>query len=181
MHRAPERSTTRGRPARRSGAAVTALAALSASAAILLAACGSHSSDAQTSPATVSASTATSVVATTSPPATVAGQLPTVPDCGGGAYKPATLLIVCGIDTEMATGVQWSSWTTGGAQGQGTVHLTVNGQPVQAPARLALSDVTTGAVGPQYSVLEIEWIGSSPLGSPTQRVSLAVEPGSGSK
>jgi hypothetical protein len=120
-------------------------------------------------------------VVTTSPPATVAGQLPTVPDCGAGAYKPPTLLIKCGIATEMATGVQWTAWGTTGADGQGTVHLTVNGHPVTAPARLELSKVTTGAEGPQFSVLEIQWIGTSPTGSPTQRVSLAVEPGSSAK
>jgi hypothetical protein len=123
----------------------------------------------------------TAPVATTSPPATVAGQLPTVPDCGAGAYKPLTLLIKCGIATEMATGVHWTSWGSRGADGQGTVHLTVNGHPVTAPARLALSEVATGSEGPQFSVLEVEWIGPSPTGSPSQRVMLVVDPSSSSK
>ncbi len=153
-----------------------------AAVAIVLAGCSSHSEVTQTSsPSTASTPTMTAPVATTSPPATVAGQLPTVPDCGAGAYKPATLLIKCGIASEMATGVQWTSWDASGAEGQGTVHLTVNGRPTTAPAHLVLSDVATGADGPQFSVLVVQWIGTSPTGSASQRVTLAVEPASSAK
>jgi hypothetical protein len=170
------------RTSRLPGTARLLAGAAAAAIAVILAGCSSHTHVAQTSsPSTTAASPMTVPVATTAPPTTVAGQLPTVPDCGAGAYKPATLLIKCGIATEMATDVHWTSWDANGAEGQGTVHLTVNGHPVTAPAHLILSDVVTGAEGPQFSVLEIQWIGTSPTGSPSQRVALVVQPGSSSK
>lgn len=101
--------------------------------------------------------------ATSSPP-TSAGQLPTVSNCGGGAYEPKTLLIVCGSGTAMATGVSWQSWTAGSASGTGTVHLVVKDQPASAPANLKLDQVKTGPVGPQFSRLTVTWTGASPDG-----------------
>jgi hypothetical protein len=108
----------------------------------------------------------TSAPATTTA-TTVAHQVPTVPNCGGGAYKPATLLIVCGDDTTMATGVSWQSWDATGAAGTGTVRLNAGGTAKTAAARLALSDVVQGGVGPQFSVLTVTWSATSPDGHPT--------------
>jgi len=96
---------------------------------------------------------------------------PTVPDCGGGAYEPKTLLIVCGTvtggtgpGTTMATNVSWASWSQSGASGAGIVNLRVGGQSVTTPARLDLSTVVTGAMGPQFSLLTVTWTGRSPDG-----------------
>ncbi len=116
-----------------------------------------------------SASTTPATVAPASMPATtVAHQLPTAPNCGGGAYKPATLLIVCasGDQAVMATGVTWRSWGDTAALGSGTMHVVVHGQPAARPATLRLAGVTTGSVGPQFTQLTVTWIGSSPTGAP---------------
>ena len=110
-------------------------------------------------------STVRSVPAAPVPPTTAVDQLPTVPNCGGGAYKPETLLIVCGTGTTMATGVSWRSWAPTAASGSGTVHLQVNGQSVSAPAALLLSDVVKGPVGPQYTLLTVTWTGTRPDGN----------------
>jgi hypothetical protein len=109
----------------------------------------------------------------TTPPVT-AGHLPTVPNCGGGAYEPHTLLIVCGVGTTMATGVNWASWTATSAQGNGTVHLDSSGRSVSVPAGLLLDHVVSGTDGPQYSVLTVTWTGPSPDGHPTDTYHLAV-------
>jgi hypothetical protein len=129
-------------------------------------------------PGAVSASTlAPASLAPTSPPSTapttVAGQVPTVPNCGGGAYEPRTLLIVCGVGTTMATGVAWSSWTASTATGNGDVHLTTGGQQVVSPAVLQLSEVRYGSNGPQFSLLTVTWTGPSPDGRPTDTFHLA--------
>jgi hypothetical protein len=115
-----------------------------------------------------------SAVSTSVPSTTVAHQLPTVPDCGGGAYEPATLLIVCGSGGTVATGVTWRSWGTATATGSGTVHLQVHGQAVTAAATLLLSRVVTGSVGPQYTRLTITWTGVSPDGRPQDIYQLQV-------
>ncbi len=149
----------------RLGAALGAVAGLAA-----LAGCGSSGHD-QASVATV-ATVATVASPTTTPPATsrpadtVAHQLPTVGNCGGGAYKPATLLITCtsGDAGVMATAVTWQSWSTTAATGSGTVHLLVHGQETTRPATLTLADVETGAVGPQFRRLTVAWTGPSPTG-----------------
>jgi hypothetical protein len=142
----------------------------------LVAACGSsthgRTGAATGGTSTAAPSTAGSVPATTAAPApasapvtTAVGQLPTVPNCGGGAYEPKTLLIVCGTGTTMATGVSWRSWAPAGASGSGTVHLQVNGRPLSAPAALLLSDVVNGPVGPQFTVLTVTWTGTPPDGN----------------
>lgn len=117
-------------------------------------------------------STLTTLTSSSSPgsssPTTVAGQLPTVANCGGGAYEPHTLLIVCGVGTTMATGVTWSSWTATSALGTGDVHLTAGGRQVTAPADLRLSDVRNGSTGPQFTILTVTWTGASPDGKPVE-------------
>jgi hypothetical protein len=93
-------------------------------------------------------------------------QLPTVPNCGGGAYEPKTLLIVCasGAAATRATGVSWAAWGQSDAHGSGTVMLEVDGQATSSPATLDLGTVVTGPVGPQFTVLTVTWQGSSPDG-----------------
>jgi len=138
--------------------------------------------------------TATSIATTTAPPTTTAPSttlptppssaqvsaappgIPTVPDCGGGAYKPATLLIVCGNNTTMATGVTWGAWTASTAAGSGTVHLVKGATSATAPGRLSLSDVVTGPIGPQFTLLTVTWIGPSPDGKSTDTFRLAEVP-----
>jgi hypothetical protein len=102
--------------------------------------------------------------------------VPTVPDCGGGAYKPATLLIVCGNNTTMATNVTWSAWTASGASGSGTVHLVNGATSATAPGRLALSQAATGPLGPQFTLLTVTWIGPSPDGKASDTFRLAEVP-----
>jgi hypothetical protein len=109
---------------------------------------------------------ATTIVAT--------GHLPTVPNCGGGAFEPETLLIVCGVSSAMATGVSWAYWSPTSATGTGKVHLSVGGRPVEAPARLSLAQVRTGSTGPQYSQLTVTWTGPSPDGHRQDVYRLAV-------
>jgi hypothetical protein len=95
---------------------------------------------------------------------TIAPHLPTVPNCGGGAFEPTRLLIVCGSATTMATGVTWRAWGSSQASGSGTVEMPVNGQPTSAPATLTLGDVVDGAVGPQFTVLTVTWTAAAPDG-----------------
>jgi hypothetical protein len=117
-------------------------------------------------------------VTTVAPPPSTTGNVnlvPTVPNCGGGAYQPHTLLIVCGSGTTMATGVAWRSWESASAQGSGTVHLDINGQAVSAPAALLLSNVVNGPVGPQFTLLTVTWSGTPPDGKPQDRYHLQVQ------
>ncbi len=143
-----------------------------------------------TTVAPASATTAPAVTATRTPAAssvppssvpatTVPGQVPTVPNCGGGAYEPATLLIVCGSGDSavLATGVSWRSWGSTTASGTGTVHLQVKGQPATGLATLTLADVAIGSVGPQFSRLTVAWTGTSPTGTPA--VTYQLQPGGG--
>jgi hypothetical protein len=111
------------------------------------------------------------------PATTVAGQLPTAPDCGGGAYQPATLLIVCasGAAAVSASGVTWRSWGPAAAVGSGTVHLVVHGRPIAQAATFIVTAVRAGPVGPQFTQLVITWTGPSPTGSP--RASYQLQPG----
>jgi hypothetical protein len=136
-------------------------------AAVLAVATGCSSSQKPAAVAAGGASTSVLPTSATQPstPTTVANQLPTVPNCGGGAFEPKTLLIVCGSGTTMATGVSWRSWGKSTASGSGTVQVTVNGHPVVAPATLLLSEVVMGPTGPQFSRLTVTWAGTSPDGS----------------
>jgi hypothetical protein len=138
--------------------------------AVILTGCGSsrHDTAAVGSGSNAGATTAPTAAQAGMPATTVAHQLPTAPNCGGGAYKPATLLIVCGSGDAavMATGVTWRSWGTTAALGTGTMHVMVHGQPAARPATLSLSGVRSGMVGPQFTQLTVTWIGSSPTGAP---------------
>ena len=157
-----------------------------ASAAVVVAvagACGSShprqaAVDNPSTPTSATPAPATSAPATTAPATTVAGQLTTVPNCGGGAYKPATLLIVCGNGNEatMATGVSWTSWNAASAAGTGSVHLVAAGKPVVAPGRLTLGTVKQGSMGPQFTRLTVTWTGTSPDGHPSDVYPLQIEP-----
>jgi hypothetical protein len=125
------------------------------------------------------ASTSTTVrpepATTSAAPTTAVGQVPTVPNCGGGAYKPQTLLIVCGSGTTTATGVSWRSWGSASASGSGTVHLQVKGQAVAAPAALLLTGVVDGPVGPQFTRLTVTWTGTPPDGNARDTYHLQVQ------
>jgi hypothetical protein len=158
---------------------MVATACLSGVLIAFLAGCGSsaHRTTTATSvtPATGAAPSSTAPAAT-SPPQTSVPLTATVPNCGGGAYKPATLLIVCGSATTMATGVTWSSWTASGAEGSGTVRLVEGGTSATAPGHLALSEVVNGSVGPQFTLLTVTWIGTSPDGKATDTFRLAAAP-----
>ena len=167
-----------GTPRRRGGSVVPALAepaALAVAAVLVLGGCGSGSGHSRVSatvhPTSVSrpARSSTSAV-----PPTVAGQLPTVFDCGGGAYEPATLLVVCGDGSTTATQVRWSSWTATAARGTGTVNLPGHA-PV--PAVLTLGRVVPTGSGPEFSQLEVRWTGPSPDGQPSRAFELSTAPG----
>jgi hypothetical protein len=132
-------------------------------------------SSAQVSSGTTAAVPTTAASAPASPSTTAPQQVPTVPNCGGGAYKPQTLLIVCGSGTTMATGVSWRSWEQALASGTGTVHLQVNGQSVSGPATLQLSQVVHGPVGPQYTLLTVTWTGTPPDGKASEIYHLQVQ------
>ena len=119
-----------------------------------------------------SAQTVTTTPATSEPQA-----VPTVFDCGGGAYEPKTLLVVCGVASTNVTNVTWTSWTATGAAGSGTVNLAGSGHHASAPAALSLSTVVQTGNGPQFSQLRVTWSGTSPDGHPVDQFHLAVAPG----
>ncbi len=137
-----------------------------------LSGCGGSSS---TSVRSISPSTTKTIV--TAPPSSLAAPVPTVFDCGGGAYEPKTLLVVCGVATTTVIDVRWTSWNASGAAGSGTVNLNSSGLHGSAPADLALSDVVQTGNGPQFSVLQVTWTGTSPDGHSSDRFKLAVAPG----
>lgn len=149
------------------------VAALGLALALVGAGCGSKGGAVSTPTTAAPTSTSTSPP-TSTPPTTVAHQLPTVPNCGGGAYEPTALFIVCGgTGATMATDVIWSTWTATGATGTGSVHLTSGTSTSTAPARLTLSQVVSGSVGPQFSLLTVTWTGTSPDGHPIDTFHLA--------
>lgn len=150
---------------RRAGPALAALAVV----ALALAGCSGPGSKSGIRTINPSAQTVTTI-----PSTTVAGQVPTVFDCGGGAYKPATLLVQCGVATTTVTGVKWTSWTDTEADGSGTVNLASGGHDASAPADIKLTDVVTTPNGPQFSELQVTWTGASPDGNPVDRFKLAV-------
>lgn len=133
-----------------------------------LAACGSSSHPVGVGTTTM-VTTASTVPVTT--PTSV--HMPTVSECGGGAYKPTTLLIGCSGGTTTVTGISWTSWSSSAASGTGTVHLQVGGKPVQAAAHLTLGTVVSGSVGPQFTRLTVSWIGTSPDGHSQDSYSLS--------
>ncbi len=143
-------------------------------AAVALAGCGG-SGGGHTAVSTVNPSVSQTVV--TAPPTSLAEAVPTVFDCGGGAYEPKTLIVVCGINTTTVTGITWGSWTPTGASGTGTVNLSGSSGHGSAPADLALADVVATGNGRQFSQLQVTWTGKSPTGHPSDTFKLAVAPG----
>ena len=131
-------------------------------------ACGSSRAVGTGSTTSAPATTAASTSTTTAVPLQV-----TVPDCGAGAYRPTTLLIVCGTGGTMATGIQWSSWGSSGASGTGTVDLQPGKSQLSGQANLQLTNaVDKGAGGPQFTRLTVIWIGRSPDGRPSDSYEL---------
>ena len=169
----------------RTGVSFAAVVAASACLAACLAACGSsHNSVDTINPSQgTSIPAATSTVPSSSSTAGPGGQaavVPTVFDCGGGAYEPTTLLVTCANAakdaTTLVTGVTWTSWSATRASGRGTVHLIVGGKTVTADASLKLSGVEQTSNGLQFATIEFTWIGTSPDGNPTEQLPLAVAP-----
>lgn len=128
---------------------------------------GCGSADQLRTASTAAATTTTSTASTTTsvPQAELAV---TVPDCGSGAYRPPTLLIVCGSGGIIATDLRWTTWNDTAATASGVVHLKIGGVQHDAPAALRLSDVSRSADrGPQFSLLTVTWSGASPDGHPS--------------
>ena len=173
MKRGPARNPTR----HVAGSVAVVMAVMMA---VALAGCSSGGTRAATPPATALKPSAATVV--TVPPTSVAGGgvVPTVFNCGGGAYKPSTLLVTCGdvAMSEVTTvmGAEWASWTAAGATGHGTVSAKVDGRKVQGPAQVTLSSVVTTENGPQFSSLLVTWTGSSPDGHPTDHFAVTTAP-----
>ena len=157
------RSAGRRPATRRRAVGVVAAVAL----ALVAGGCGSgHPGGVATGGSSTTLSPPSSGTGGSTPPSTASNLATTVPNCGGGAFEPKTLLIVCGSGsgTTMATGVSWKSWDHSGATGSGTVSLQVAGRATSAPATLSLSTVVAGPVGPQFTILTVTWTGSSPDG-----------------
>lgn len=151
--------------------------ARSALAVLVLAAGGAGCSSSQpgrsVSEAGTTASTAsTTTITTTTTTTTRTEQLQvTVPDCGAGAYRPTTLLIVCATRGAIATDIRWTSWDAAGASGEGTVQL--QGGAETGNAGLLLGDVSEdGDTGPHFTRLTVKWIGRSPDGHPSDSFQL---------
>ena len=137
---------------------------------VAIAACSSSRPGASSGPPSRAVSSTAAGHPTGSAPTTTPPLTPTAYNCGAAAYEPATLLIVCGVDTTMATGVKWADWTSTGASGQGEVAVT--GRPAHA-ASLRLGSVLATGSGPQFSLLTVTWTGSSPDGHSTDTFRLA--------
>lgn len=135
-----------------------------------LAGCSSSGRPVATKPRPVAAaSPAPSSTATTQP-----ARMTTVFNCGGGAFQPSTLFVVCGDGTTNITGARWVSWTPAGATGTGTVNLVSGGHTATGTAKLQLGQVDQTPSGPQFSELTVTWTGSSPDGHAVDRFHLAV-------
>lgn len=145
-----------------------------------ISACGSSQSGVDTINPTQSTVTIVAPTPYSTQPNSQQATVPTVFDCGGGAYEPVTLLITCANAakdaTTTVTGIAWSSWSATSASGRGTVHLVVAGKPISAEADLTLGGVKETSNGLQFSTIELTWIGTSPDGNPTQQLPLAVAP-----
>ena len=155
------------------GASMVKLVALSA---VLLASCGSS----QTSVTKINPTQGTVTIQTPASPtgagSSKAQTVPTVFNCGGGAFKPETLLVACAKEATTVTGITWTSWSSTSATGRGTVHLYVKGKLVNAGAKLTLGGVKQTANGLQFSTVSLTWTGPSPDGPPTVSLALTVAP-----
>jgi hypothetical protein len=163
---------TKGRPPRLAPAASLSSVVAAGLLALALAGCGSNSSHLAGSTSAAPATSST----TTPAPSTTLALATTAPDCGAGAYKPRTLLIVCGVEPKAvsATDVVWTSWGSATATGAGTVHLYLSGRSVAAPGRFLLEDPATGSLGPQFRRLVVTWTGPSPDGRSRDTFALGV-------
>ncbi len=148
--------------------------------ALLLASCGSNQTSVTKIIPTQGTVTIETPTSAAGGPGTSSETVPTVFNCGGGAFEPKTLLVTCANAAKDAativTGVSWTSWSSTTAAGMGTVHLYVAGKSVSAAASLTLSDVTQTSNGLQFSKLSLAWSGPSPDGQPTLALPLAVAP-----
>jgi len=159
------------------GASTCKLLALGA---LLVASCGSNQTAVTKINPTQGTVTIETPTSTTSGAGSQSQTVPTVFDCGGGAFEPETLLVTCANAakdaTTTVTGITWTSWSSTNAAGRGTVHLYVAGKEVSAAASLTLGGVKQTSNGLQFSSLSLTWTGPSPDGQPTLTLPVAVAP-----
>ena len=168
------------RPGGRAGVVATLMAPALVAAAVLAGCSSGGGAKATITP--VTGANPSSVTVVTDPPTSVAdgGAVPTVFNCGGGAFEPATLLVTCGdvatSDVTTVMGAKWTAWTPTGATGTGTVSARVDGKKVQGPASVTLAKAVTTENGPQFSALTVTWTGTSPDGHPTDTFAVTTAP-----
>ena len=141
------------------------------------------------STATSSSTSPTSSTSTTSAPVTsaAAGGLPSGPgvlaDCTNPPpqtleVEPSTITLACADDGIGAQDLTWTTWTSTGASGSGTVWENdctpdcASGTFHDFPATIALSDVRSSPDGPAFSVLTAIYSGAEPNGLPTETFQL---------
>lgn len=170
---------------RRRQDSLASVTALLASAGLLAASCGPAASHATSGPPSGSPATSgpagpprgTGSGATVGAPLSTGGlrigsPMPVAWDCGGGAYEPSTLYILCSNTTTLATGITWRTWRASSAAGSGTVHESVGGKERQYRARLRLSDPEREPGGLEFTRLQVTWTGASPDGRPSDTYAL---------
>jgi hypothetical protein len=112
--------------------------------------------------------------------ATTMGQPPLVDNCGGGAFKPTTIYVICGQAKLTATKIQWSSWTAEQARGTATMSVIVcrpscsQGHEELLPAELTLTDPRPTSRGPEFTRAIIAWSATSPDGNPVDTYPLKI-------
>lgn len=168
------------RGARYRGTRGASTAGLLALGALLLASCGSSQTPVTKINPTQGTVTIETPTSTTGEAGSQSQTVPTVFDCGGGAFEPKTLLVTCANAakdaTTTVTGITWTSWSSTNASGTGTVHLYVAGKQVSAAATLSLGTVKQTPNGLEFSSLAITWTGPSPDGQPNLTLPLAIAP-----
>lgn len=97
--------------------------------------------------------------------------------CHNAAYKPGSVVLVCGDAGMIAQGLIWSSWGSGSATGTGTDVAKVcepdcaSGKVVGAKIRLVLSRprLCAGDGKRHFTELHYVWIDGTPVrGQPSQ-------------
>jgi hypothetical protein len=130
---------------------------------------------ATTAPAPTGTAVPATVVTTPVPSTTTSvgtGQPVIVDDCGGGAYKPTTLFIICGQAKLTATEIKWSSWTAEQAEGTAIMSVIVcqpscsQGHEELLAAKLTLTNPKPSSRGLEFSSVTIAWSSTSPDGRP---------------
>jgi hypothetical protein len=154
---------------------------------LAVAGCGSSGAHTSTAARTVSptpapSSTTTGSTAPTSSATTGDGAQPTiVGNCGGAAYKPTTLYIICGQARLTATEIKWRSWTAQQAQGSAVMSVITcqpscsQGPEELLPAELTLTRPMPTSRGPEFTSATIAWSERSPDGKQVETYPL--EPG----